>query len=295
MIEMNNIMNKLAKTTNKPYVLAADTDSNYVLVEPIVDTLLKPRQMERTPSNVVDVVEEFVQKGLQPLLDKKFLSLCSSLGAYEKKIYFKLECIGPSIVMLAKKKYAFDILYSEGVRYKDPKIKVMGLEIVRSSTPKVVKEYLMKGLTLTLRGTEEQLQEHVGKVKQLFMTHDYPDIAFPRGCNGLTTYASNSSIYQKGTPMHVRGALLHNHHLKRLELTDKYNVINEGEKIKYIALKMPNPIRENVFSFIGKIPEELGIIRYIDKETQYQKAFLSPLKSILDVIGWEPEHRLTFD
>lgn len=295
MVEMNDVMNKVAKTTNTQYVLAADTDSNYVLVEPIVDLLLSAKKLERTQTNVVDVVEEFVQLGLQPMLDKTFTKLCNKMGAYEKKIYFKLECIGPSILMLAKKKYAFDILYSEGVRYKELKLKVMGLEIVRSSTPKVVKDYLSNGLKLIMRGTEEQLQEHVSKVKQLFMTHEYGDIAFPRGCNGLSTYSSNSSIYAKGTPIHVRGALLHNHHLKRLGLTDKYNTINEGEKIKFVALKMPNPIRENVISFIGKIPDELGLTRYIDKETQYQKSFLSPLSSILGVIGWEPEHRLTFD
>jgi DNA polymerase elongation subunit (family B) len=295
MSSINQIMNKLSRTEGKEYVLAADTDSNYVLIEPIIDMLLKSKKLEKTQKNIVDVVEDFVMNGIQPILDKKFIALLAKMGGYEKRIYFKLENIGASFLCTKKKRNIFDIMYSEGVRYDEPKIKITGLEIVRSSTPKVVKEYLKEAVRICMRGNETELQEYVSKVKVLFMKHDYQEIAFPRGCNGMSVYASNSSIYQKGTPMHVRGSLLHNHHLKRLGLTDKYNVINEGEKIKYIALRMPNPIRENVFSFIGKIPEELGIIRYIDKETQYQKAFLEPLKSVLDVIGWEPEHRLTFD
>lgn len=292
---INTTLNKIAKTSGIDYVLAADTDSNYVLIEPILNMLLKSKNLEKTAENIVDVVEAFVQKGIQPLLDKKFDVLLSKLGAYEKQIFFKLENIGTSILITGKKRYAFDILYSEGVRYKEPKIKVTGLEIVRSTTPKMVRGYLKEALTICMRGTESEVQSYISGIKSKFRTHEYQDISFSSSGNGLSTYSSNSSIYAKGTPIHVRGALLHNHHLNRLGLKEKYSLINEGEKLKFVALKLPNPIMENVISFIGKIPIEMDLVKYVDKDIQYQKAFLKPITGILDVIGWEPEHRLTFD
>tara|TARA_R110002072_G_scaffold105164_1_gene229939 strand:- start:4418 stop:4744 length:327 start_codon:yes stop_codon:yes gene_type:complete len=91
----------------------------------------------------------------------------------------------------------------------------------------------------------------------------------------------------KGVPMHCRGSLLYNHFTKKNKLTHKYPLIQEGEKIKFIHLRTPNPMSSNVISFITKLPTELDIHRYIDHDTQYEKAFVEPLTFIMNQIGWD--------
>jgi len=276
---------------DKDPVLMMDTDSVYFDLQKLVDK----HCVGKTDAEIVDFLEKFVMKIIQPKLNAELSKFAKTMGIDDCKIFFKLECIGSSIVIKAKKKYAFDILYSEGVRYKEKKMKVMGIEIVRSSTPSVVKDSLKKTLALVLRGTEEDVQKKVSEIKKEFMTYDYQQISFPRGCNGLSTYASNSSIYQKGCPMQVRGALLYNHHLKKNGLDSKYPLIGDGEKIKFVALKMPNPIHENVIAFPGKLPKELGLEKYVDYKVQFQKAFVKPMDDILECIGWTSVPVITLD
>jgi DNA polymerase elongation subunit (family B) len=195
----------------------------------------------------------------------------------------------------AKKKYMFDILYSEGVRYQEPKMKVMGIEIVRSSTPSVVKEYLKTAAKMCLSGNEKELHEYVEYVKKQFFSLDYTQVSFPRGCNGISTYASDSGIYKSGTPMHVRAALLHNHYLKEMGLHTKYPLISDGDKIKFIALNKKNPFREDVIGFHNKLPDEFDIVKYIDWEMQFQKAFIAPLEAITSSIDWATKEQPSLD
>lgn len=216
---------------------------------------------------------------------------------YDLEMQYDPNFVANNIVIhnCAKKKYAFDILYSEGVRYNEPKMKVMGIEIVRSSTPSVVKDYLKESLKLCLASTEKELQNKVKEVKTNFMSQPYENISFPRGVNGMETYKDNSSIYKKGCPIHVRGSLLYNHHVIKRGLDTKYPMIVDGDKIKFVALKMPNSIHENVISFNGKIPQEFGLDKYVDYNLQFEKAFLKPLEGILSAIGWSAEEKVTLD
>ena len=276
---------------NAEFAMYADTDSLYFLVEDIVKT----KCVGMSDAEIVNYLERFVIDVLQPPLNKKLQEDATSMGIDKCLINFKLECIGPSIIFVAKKRYAFDILYSEGVRYDAPKMKVMGIEIVRSSTPSVVKDYLKESLKLCLSADEKTLQKKVIEVRKAFESCHYTDISFPRGVNGLTTYHDDASIYRVKTPIHVRGALLYNHHLKRKKLDTKYPLIGEGDKIKFVALKMPNTIHENVIAFNNRIPPELDLEKYVDYKMQFQKAFLAPLEGILEAIGWEAEEKVTLD
>ena len=273
------------------YAVYSDTDSSYLCIQPLVDAKMSHMDDQQK----VDYIEKLVINVIQPTLNKKLTELVNSMGVDESLLDKKLECIGPALLMLAKKKYAFDILYSEGVRYKEPKMKVMGIEIVRSSTPNVVKDYLKESLALCLRSTEAELQKKVRDVKKTFMSQSYQDISFPRGVNGMTVYADDASIYKKGCPIHVRGSLLYNHTLKRLHLDEKYPLITDGEKVKFVALKMPNILHENVIAFPAKLPVELGLEKFIDYKTQFEKAYLGPLENILDAIGWDAEEKVTLD
>ena len=111
----------------------------------------------------------------------------------------------------------------------------------------------------------------------------------------MQKYKAHSTIYAKGTPIHVRGALLFNHYVKQKKLDNKYSLISNGEKVKFIYLKKPNIIQENVISFIQDFPHELGLDKYIDYDLQFEKSFLEPLKIILQSIGWESERRVNLE
>lgn len=266
-------------------------NSTYVNIQELIDQKLR----DKTDVEIVNYVEKLVVNVIQPTLNKKLRSLVNSMGADNCLLDKKLECIGPSAVFIAKKKYAFNILYAEGVRYSEPKMKVMGIEIVRSSTPSIVKDYLKESMKLCMSETENVLQKKVKEVKKSFMQQDYVNISFPRGVNGMEVYADKASIYKKGCPIHVRGALLYNHSLKRLGLDSKYPAIADGDKVKFVALKMPNPLHENVIAFPNKLPTEFGLDRFIDYKTQFEKAFVAPLEGILEAIGWEAEEKIKLD
>lgn len=266
-------------------------NSSYVNIQEFVEKYCQGK----TDSEIVDYVEKTVVNIVQPQLFKKLSNFTNTLGIDKCLLDMKLECIGGNAVFLGKKKYSFDILYSEGVRYSAPKMKVMGIEIVRSSTPNVVKDYLKECLALCLRSSEEQLQKKVRKVKKEFMQRTYTEISFPRGVNGMDVYSDSAAIYKKGCPIHVRGSLLYNHTLKRLGLDSKYPSIGDGDKVKFVALKMPNPLHENVIAFPSKLPAEFGLEKFIDYKVQFQKAFVAPLENILEAIGWEAEETVKLD
>ena len=273
------------------FVFYCDTDSAYIDLNSFVNKHCKGK----TDAEIVNYIENVVFKVVQPALNKKLADLAKTMGIDDCRISFKLECIGNGHIQVAKKRYAFNILYSEGVRYEEPHMKVMGIEIVRSSTPSVVKDYLKEAVKICLSKTESDLQDFVKTVKQEFMKQPYTAISFPRGCNGLKTYASTASIYQKGCPIHVRAALLFNNQLRKLNIDNVYPLIGEGEKIKFVALKMPNPIYENVIGFQTKLPHEFNLEQYVDYDVQFEKSFLAPLETIIEAIGWEAEEKVTLD
>ena len=198
-------------------------------------------------------------------------------------------------IWVAKKRYALNVFNSEGVQYKEPKLKVMGLEIVRSSTPGSVRQYLRDAVKLSLTGTQVDLQTLIQELETKFMKMSPEEIAFPRSANNLVKYSSASSIFIKGTPLHIRGSLLHNTFVKKQKLDKRYELIKEGDKIKYLYLKEPNPINENCIAFIGKLPKELDLHKYIDYNTMFEKSFLEPMKTILDCIGWSTSPVATLD
>ena len=207
----------------------------------------------------------------------------------------KRENIADRGIWTAKKRYILNVWDSEGVRYSEPKLKIMGIEAVKSSTPAPCRKMIKDGLKIMMSGTEDEVIRFIDKCFQEFKSLPPEQIAFPRTASDIRKYSSCSEIYTKGTPIHVRGSLLFNHYIKEKNLTNKYSIIGNGEKVKFIYLKKPNIIQENVISFISEFPKELGLDKYIDYELQFEKSFLDPLKSILDSIGWKTEHTANLD
>ena len=290
---MNRKLNKILKTEEVDYVIASDTDSIYLNMGPFVDAIFKGR--EATHVEIVDFLDKVCDMEFQKYIESSYEALAKYVNAYDQKMFMARENIADRGIWTAKKRYILNVWDSEGVRYADPKLKIMGLEAVKSSTPAPCRQMIKDGLKVIMSGTEDEMIEYIDKCRTEFKSLPPEEISFPRSVSNVTKYKGTINIYEKGTPMHVRGALLFNHYIKERKLDKKYAYIQNGEKIKFCYLKDPNPTRENVISFIQDFPKELDLVRFVDYETQFNKAFLDPVKAILNAIGWSDEKKITLE
>ena len=283
--KINQYMNKILGTTDVDYVIASDTDSIYLRMGDLVDKFLAGKTTEET----IKFMDKICEEKLQPYIDKSYKELADYVNAYSQKMQMKREGLSDKGVWTAKKRYILNVYNNEGVQYAKPKIKVMGLEMIKSSTPSAIREKMWDAVALMMTGTESDVQDFIKNFREEFKKLPPEDISFPRGLNGLRTYSDSVTMYKKGTPIHVRGAILYNHHLKEMKLEKKYPMIQEGEKLKFTYLKLPNHFKEDVISYPSRIPPEFGLDKYIDYDVQFDKAFLEPIKVILDCMGWKTE------
>ena len=283
--ELNRYLNKLLKTEND-YVIAADTDSIYLNLGPLVN---KVYSGEKEVNQVISFMDKVCEDKIQPFIDASYQNLASYVHAYDQKMQMKREALADKGIWTAKKRYILNIYNNEGVQYKEPKMKVMGLEMIKSSTPAAIREKMRESIKIMMQGTEEDIHAFIADFKETFKQLPPEDISFPRGMNGLKEYSDSVSLYKKGTPIHVKGAILYNARLKALKLEKKYPLIQEGEKIKFTYLKMPNPIKDTVISYPSRLPQEFGLQQFIDYDVQFSKAFLEPIKVVLDCMNWSTE------
>jgi len=291
--KMNAYLNKILKTDNVDYVIASDTDSIYLNMGPLVETVFKGR--EKTTESIVSFLDKVASMELEKYIESSYQELATYVNAYDQKMQMKRENIADRGIWTAKKRYILNVWDSEGVRYEEPKLKMMGIEAVKSSTPAPCRKMIKDALKLMMSGTEDEVIEFIDNARNEFKKLPPEQIAFPRSASDVVKYQSSSDIYIKGTPIHIRGALLFNYYIKQNKLTNKYSLIQNGEKIKFIYLKKPNSIHENIISFIQEFPKELNIDKYIDYDLQFEKAFLEPLKIILDAIGWNVEKTVNLE
>ena len=284
--KINEYMNKLVETQNEDYVIASDTDSVYLRLGPLVNKFVKAE----TPVNkVIAIMDRICEDKLQPFIDKSYQELAEYVHAYQQKMEMKREGLSDKGIWTAKKRYILNVHNNEGVQYNEPHMKIMGLEMIKSSTPSAIRAKMIEAVKLMVNGTEEDIHIFIKEFRESFNQLPVEEISFPRGLNGLNTYSDSLSLYKKGTPIHVKGAILHNHYLKQKGLDKKYPLIQEGEKVKFTYLKMPNPFKDMVISYPSRLPKEFELQNYIDYDTQFSKAFLEPIKVILDCMGWKTE------
>jgi DNA polymerase elongation subunit (family B) len=281
--KLNGYLNNLLKTDNHDYIIAIDTDSVYVDMGDLINRI--------NPPNPVDFLDKVSKQKLEPFIDKCYEELADMMNAYAQKMYMGREVIADKGIWTAKKRYVLNVHDNEGVRYTTPKLKVMGLETVKSSTPSICREALKKALVMILNEDEQTVQKYIADYKEEFIKHTFEDVAFPRSISDLNKYnvPGNELIIPKGTPIHGRGALAYNYLLKKHNLTRRFELIKDGEKIKFCYMKTPNPIRQNVLSCISTLPSEFDMSKFIDYDLQFEKAFVEPLKAILTAVGWEVE------
>jgi|TARA_A100001011_G_scaffold19402_1_gene19805 DNA polymerase elongation subunit (family B) len=289
--DVNIYLNKLLKTSNDVYVVASDTDSIYIKLDSIVNKIFEDKSDSK---KIVKVLDKFCEEKLQPYIDKSFSRLAEYVKAYDQKMFMKREVIANKGIWTAKKRYILNVFNEEGLDLKEPKLKIMGIEAVKSSTPAPCRVKIKEALKVIMNKDEASLIDFIENFRTHFKKLSPEDIAYPRSCNNLKKYSSSKDIYQKSTPIHVKGALIYNNMLKKKQLR-KYEIIQDGDKIKFITLKEPNPIREHVISFTSKLPKEFNLHQYIDYDEMFTKSFLEPLRFIVNAIGWNFEKKATLD
>jgi DNA polymerase elongation subunit (family B) len=289
--DVNKYLNDLMKTKNVSYVVASDTDSIYVKLGAVVDKIFKDKSDIR---KIVKVLDKFCEEKLQKEIDRSYEKLAKYTNAYENKMVMKREVIANKGIWTAKKRYILNVYNEEGVDLKEPKLKIMGIEAVKSSTPAPCRVKIKEALKVIMNKDESSLIQFIDEFRNHFRKLRPEQIAYPRSCNNLKKYSSSTDIYQKSTPIHVKGALLYNNMLKKKSLI-KYEQIQEGDKIKFIVLKEPNPLREKVISFPARLPKEFNLHDFIDYDEQFDKSFLEPLRFIVNAINWNFEKQATLD
>jgi len=284
--KINEYMNDLLKTKNADYVIASDTDSIYLNLGPIVNKFFSG---ETDTKKIVKFMNNICEQKIQPFIDESYEELKEYTNAYSQRMEMKRESLADKAIWTAKKRYILNVYDSEGVAYAKPKLKIMGLEAVKSSTPAACRAKIKEAINIIMTQTEEDLHKFIENFRKEFSALPVEDISFPRSVNGIKEYSDSVHIFKKGTPIHVKGALVYNYFLENLKLTKRYQLIKEGEKIKFIYLKQPNKFNNNTLAFLSVIPKQLGAEQYIDYDIQFQKSFLEPLDIILSTINWQTE------
>jgi DNA polymerase elongation subunit (family B) len=288
--KLNAFLNKTLKSEGKDFVVAIDTDSIYLTLEDLVEQVCAGKSTE----DKIKFMDKICEDVFQPFIDSGYQELAEYMNAYSQKMVMKREVLADKGIWTAKKRYVLNVHNSEGVQFAKPKVKVMGLEMVKSSTPAVIRDKLKESIDVILLGDQKVLHKYVMDFKKTFEKLPVAEIAFPRGVNGIKQYAG-SPVYAKGTPIHVRGALLFNHHCKRFGIEKRYQPIRDGDKIKFVYVKTPNPLQEDVIAFPQVLPKEFGLDAYIDYDKQFEKVFLDALQIVIEPLGWKTQEESSLE
>ena len=283
---MNRELQKLLKTEDD-YVIAIDTDSLYVNFGPLVEKF--------NPANPISFLDKICKEHFEPSIKKDYAKFFEVLNSYENRMMMAREAIADVGIWTAKKRYILNVYDNEGVRYNEPQLKIMGIEAIKSSTPEIVRNKFKEVFKLIVSSTESETQKFILDFKNQFKNLYPEDVAFPRRVTNITDWYDRRRIFKKSCPIHVRGALLHNYYIKQNKLENKYELITNGDRIKFVYLKMPNAIRQNVIAFKDVLPKEFKLHNQIDYDLQFDKTFIEPLNLILNPIGWRAEEIATLE
>jgi len=292
--EINRYLNELLQPKEeKDYVVAVDTDSVYIRMDDLVKKVFGDDVEDKT--KIVDFLDKVCEEKMEQIIDKSYQGLAKYVNAFQQKMVMKRENIADRALWTAKKRYIMNVFDSEGVRYEEPQLKIMGIEAIRSSTPAACKTKMKDIFKIIMNGTEEDAINYIENFKEEFSTLAAEDIFFPRSVRGLEKYYDAAQLYRKGTPIHTKGALIYNKLLKDKKLLNSYPTIKDGEKIKFAYLKKPNPVGDSVIAILNNLPPEFGLNEYIDYDLQFNKSFIEPMSSVMDAVGWNTEHISTLE
>ena len=285
---INEYLNRILKTNKVDYVIAIDTDSLYVRMGELVKQVM-PNETDQ--DKICKFIDKVSEQKIEPLLEKTYKNLKEYVHAYDQRMHMKREIIASKVIFTGKKRYIANVLNNEGVQYAKPKIKITGIESVRSSTPQVCRKLIEKTLSLIMNKDEFAVQKFIETARGEFQKLNPEDVAFPRGVSNIWKQQKEGV----GVPIHVRASRRYNQLIKELNINNKYEEIKNGDKVKFTYLKMPNPAKQNVIAFPIVLPSEFDLNRFIDYDMQFDKSYVEPIKNILDAIGWSVERTNTLE
>jgi len=281
--DVNKYLNDILKTSGQDYVIASDTDSIYVRFDSLVDKVFTEGKETK---KIVQFLDNVAREKIEPIIEKSYQSLHEYVNSYEQKMEMSREVIADKGIWTAKKRYILNVWDNEGVRYNEANLKIMGIEAVKSSTPAPCREKIKQGLKIIMNGNEKEMNDFIQEFREEFMSLPPEDIAYPRSVNGLTKFSDPNGMFKKGAPIHCKGAILYNHLIRKNKLQNKYQLIQEGDKIKFLNLKQPNIFQCSAISFMTQLPKELDFHKIVDYDVQFEKSFVEPLNFILTKINW---------
>lgn len=286
---INEYFNKLLKTEGHDYVFYIDTDSVLVRLDDLVKAVMPEEQDKH---KIAAFIENITNQKINPYVESFYEDLKDHMHAYEQKMHLKMESIS-KLCIIAKKKYLMNVYNQEGVSYSTPKLKMTGIQAIQTSTPQICKDKFKECFNIIMNEDEPTLQKAVSSFEKEFRSRKFEDIAQPKGINGVSKYSRKGTDFARGTPYHVKGAIIHNECIDNLKLSNKYEKITDGDKIKIAYMKQPNPFRSNIIAASNILPPEFKADEYIDYDEQFFKTFVKPLDSILKTIGWSHKRRNT--
>lgn len=270
----------LPEGNGKNIVKAADTDSVFLHLGRYVDDDLTDEKAMKVVNKLNNLACKKANDIAEDITDQFDL---------ENYIKFDKEYVARYVSYLTKKRYVYSKIDTENFGDEDNfDISAKGFEIVKSSTPYQVREYL-KDVCRTILKTQNESDVH-DKIKEIyddFLELDPVEIAFPTSVNGIQKYTSESGGCKKGTPIHVRGAIVWNNLLEKNDIED-YEPIVEGGKMRYVYLKQNHITTSHVIGFgdVG-LPSSLGLDRYVDYDKMFQKTFMKPMDPFFEILGWD--------
>lgn len=281
---INSYLNRLLKTSNEEYVVYCDTDSILFCLDKLVQKMFPDDQSDI--NKITNFIDKFITTKIEEEIQKTFNNFQKTLNHRENLVSFKREAIANKAIFKSKKRYIMNVIDNEGVRYKEPELKIMGIEVVKSSTPRFCRDKLKQAIKIIINEDNNTLKTFIRQTKKEFKKAPLDIVAFPRGVTHVEKFVVDETEFIKGTPLHVRGSIAFNNLLK-IHKMNHVEEIGNGAKVKYLYLREPNHIRSNVICFVDELPEEFDIHRYIDYEVMFNKSFIEPLKAITSVIGWD--------
>ena len=283
--KVNGYINQICQTEGEDYIVASDTDSIYVTFDKLVRESFGDR--DASSDRITKFLDQVATDKIQPFIDGCYRDLASYINAYENKMDMAREVIADKGIWTAKKRYILNVIDSEGVRYNEPQLKVMGIEAVKSSTPHACRQRIREALKVIVGEGELEVNKFIQTFRKEFMELPVEAMAFPRSVNGIRKWGDKTTIFKKGTPMHIKGAIMYNYLVNKHKLNNKYPLIQDGEKLKYVLLKTPNVLQSNVIAFLGELPKEFNLHDTIDRDLQFEKSFVDPIDLILESIDWK--------
>lgn len=290
----------LSLKDNKDRCILSDTDSIGINLEDI-SNLFKTQCGEDFSSleERINFLDFFSKEKILPKINSILKDIEKRFNGNEGILGMKRENICSSIIITGKKHYIMNVYDKEGIRYSEPKKKIMGIECVKSSTPQLMRNLIKETIDYFFTHSNNDLIKIINDCEnKIYSEKDFSKIAFPKTVNGLKKYSSstqtNNFLYEPKTPLHVRGSLRFNKWLKDNRLETKYSPIQEGEKIKYVYLKLPNIIKEDVIAWSSSDPpKELKLETMIDFERHFQIGYMNPIKTLLTAVGWKEKETIS--